>query len=331
MRAMILAAGFGTRLGALSDERPKPMLPVADYPLLRFNLALLAAHGFDEVAINLHHRGELIRAELGERAEGLRIVYSEEDTILGTGGGLRRMRDWLTDGGQPFVVLNGKLVTDVNLTALVGRHRESGAVATMVVREVPDAERWGAIDVGPTAGGAGRVVRMLEKGEHPDVRHRAMFTGVHVLEPRLVARLPDGESCIIRQGYLPALRDGEPIGAVLYDRYFQEHSTPARYLDGNLAVLRGEARLLRAPGPLTGAHPTAEIAPGARLAGVHRIGERARIGEGALIEDSVVGRGASVAPGAQLRRVVVWPGARAEGSIESAIVTPKGVFPIAQS
>ncbi|HEX4460770.1 MAG TPA: sugar phosphate nucleotidyltransferase, partial [Polyangia bacterium] len=89
-RALILAAGFGTRLGALSDERPKPLLPVCDIPLIRYAVALLRGHGITEVAVNLHHRGELIRAELGDG-----FHYSEESTILGTGGGIVQLQEWL--------------------------------------------------------------------------------------------------------------------------------------------------------------------------------------------------------------------------------------------
>jgi len=329
MRAMILAAGFGTRLGSLSDERPKPLLPVCDVPLLRYSLALLEAHGFTECAINLHHRGDLIREELADY-RGLALTFSPEEAILGTGGGLKRMAEWLTDGGrEPFLVLNGKLVVDPDLHALVAAHKKRGAAATMLVRDVPDAERWGAID----SDGNGRVLRMIgEAGPAAgEIVHRSMFTGVHVIAPSLLARLPAGESCIIRQGYLPALRAGEPIGAVLYDGYFQEHSTPERYLDGNLALLRGRARLRHPPGALVGADPSARVAASAILREPYRIGPGAIVGEGAVVgPDAVVGRRARVAAGARLERAVVWPDATVEGEVKDAIVTPRGAFPVGE-
>src|SRR5437660_102926 len=112
---MILAAGFGTRLGALSDERPKPLLPVADVPVIRFNLALLEAYGFAEVMVNLHHRGDLIERELGAGTARLRVHYARETEILGTGGGIKNVADWLTRGGRErFLVLNGKVVSDLD-------------------------------------------------------------------------------------------------------------------------------------------------------------------------------------------------------------------------
>ncbi|MGZ3440519.1 MAG: nucleotidyltransferase family protein, partial [Polyangia bacterium] len=168
-RALILAAGFGTRLGALSDERPKPLLPVCDIPLIRYAVALLRGAGIDEIAVNLHHHGELIRAELGDR-----FHYSEEPTILGTGGGIAKLADWLTSGGRDsFVVVNGKIVSDIDIAAALRHHDATNASATMLVREVPDAQKWGAIDVGDD----GRVTGII--GQGAPGAHACMFTGVH--------------------------------------------------------------------------------------------------------------------------------------------------------
>ncbi len=326
MRAMVLAAGFGTRLGALSDELPKPLLPVADAPILRYGLSLLAGHGFREVAINLHHHGDDIIDEL--RADSpVAITWSREERILGTGGGLRRMAGWLSDGSAPFLVMNGKLILDVDLGALVERHARSGAVATMVVREVADAEKWGAVDLDER----GRVLRILGSGAEGAAARRTMFCGVHVLSPSLLARLPEGESCVIRQGYLPALAAGERVEAVVYDGYFAEHSTPERYLDGNFAVIDGSARLRHAPAPRDGVDETARVAESAALVPPFRIGPGAVIGEGARVGPyAIVGGGAEVAAGARLARTVVWRGARVTGEVEGAIVTRRrGAFRVA--
>ena len=325
MRAIVLAAGLGSRLGALSDELPKPLFPVVDVPLVRYGLALLAGHGVEEVAINLHHRGELIVAELDGASEPMRIHWSREEAILGTGGGIRRVGDWLTDGGrEPFFVLNGKLVIDVDLTRLAECHRASGAIGTMVVREVPDAERWGAIDVDAS----GRVVKILGEGTG-EVARRTMFTGVHVLSPDFVKGLPSGESCAIRQGYVPALRAGAQIDSYLYHGYFQEHSTPERYLAGNRAVLAGEARLSYSPGAIDGIDDSARIARGVSLVPPYRIGAGAVIGAGATVGPfAVIGRGARVDDVAHIREAVVWPGVTARGSIEHAVVTRRGVHEI---
>jgi len=314
MRAMILAAGFGTRLGTLGEERPKPMFPVCDIPLVRYALALLRGHDVGEICVNLHHHGELIEAELGDE-----VSYSREEVILGTGGGLQRMGDWLTRGGRdPFFVVNGKLLVDADLHQLRARHERSDAAATMLLRETPDAARWGAIDVGDD----GRVTSII--GQGTPGAHSCMFTGVHILSPRILRRLPaTGESDSIRQAYLPALAAGEHIEGVLLDGYFHEHSIPERYLEGNWNALRGRARLKHSPGPFTGIDGAVhgEIVEPVRVAAGAVVEAGARVGP-----DVVVGKGAVVKAGARLERVVIWPGATAEGELRDAIVTPKGVF-----
>lgn len=322
VRAMLLCAGFGTRLGALSDLRPKPMLPVCDLPILRYGIAQLVGHGIRDIVINVHHRGDVIEQELGDGAAlGARIQYSHEAELLGTGGGLKRALPLLDPDGTdaPFVSMNGKLIFDVDLTALVAAFAaDREALGMMVVRRVPDAVAWGAVDVRATDGRS-RVVDVLGDGAH-------MFCGVHVTRPSVVARLPDGEACMIRQGYLPWLRAGAPVAAFEHgDGYFAEHSTPERYLASNWALLEGTA-LTHPPGPLTGVDPTARIAADAIVRGPVRIGPGARVEAGAVVGPlAVIGADATVAAGARLERTVVWSTARAEGVLADAIVTVRGV------
>ncbi len=319
---------MGTRLGELSDELPKPLLPVVDQPILRYGLALLAGHGIAEVTINLHHHSGLIVEELTVRPSGVAITWSHEPEILGTGGGIRRMADWLTQGDQmPCLVLNGKVIADVDLHALVARHRESGALATLVVREVADAARWGAIDLDEND----RVVEFLGEGHHARLARRTMFTGIQILSPELITGLPDGASCILRQGLIPALARGARIMALRYDGYFAEHSTPGRYLAGNWALLEGRAKLRFLPGKTHGIDETAAVAAGARLVAPYFIGAGARVEGGATVGPyAVVGQKARVTADAQLAHTVVWAGACAAGKLSHAIVTLRNVHRVAR-
>ena len=159
LRAMVLCAGMGSRLGGISDELPKPLLPVCNHPLVTYALSLCRGYGMREVAINLHHLGHLITNTVGNGASlGMDIHYSSESTLLGTGGGVRKMAEFLThDFREPCVVINGKLVVDVDLEAVLALHRVTGAAATMVLRETPDADEWGAVEVD----GDGRVYSIL--------------------------------------------------------------------------------------------------------------------------------------------------------------------------
>ena len=121
LRGMVLCAGMGTRLGQISMERPKPLLPVCDYPLARYAVALLRGYDIRDVVVNLHHLGDQIEAELGDGADlGVQLSYSREPEILGTGGGLRRMAEYLSHNGhEPCVVINGKIVAEIDLEAAI--------------------------------------------------------------------------------------------------------------------------------------------------------------------------------------------------------------------
>lgn len=331
LRGMVLCAGLGTRLGPLSEERPKPLLPVCDHALVRYALALLSGNGVHEVTINLHHLGHLIEAEVGTGADlGVTASYSREEEILGTGGGLRKVAAHLTHNGhEPAVVVNGKILIDVDLEAVMALHRITGAVGTMVLREAADADRWGAVEVSRD----GRVGRLLGQ-EAPGISRRerltkCMFTGVQIIEPTLLARLPYGKSCVIRDGYLPALRDGEIISGYIIPGYFHEHSTPARYLQGNINALRGLPQLKHSPGEMTGVSATARIGRGVEIRAPVRIADGAVIGDGATVgPDVVIGRGSVVDPGVYVERVVAFPGAHVRASLCDGIITPQGVYPV---
>jgi mannose-1-phosphate guanylyltransferase len=321
-RAMMLCAGRSTRLNGLANELPKPLAPVCDIAIVRYGIALLVAHGIRDIVINLHHLGELFTAELGDGAAlGARIQYSREPDILGTGGGVKRALSLLDPGGddEPFLVLNGKLVFDLDLTALLAAHRaDADVLGTMVVRKLDDPAAFRAVDV-DTSGAHPRVRNILGSGGY-------MFCGVQVTRASVMRNLPDGECCSVRQGYLPWLRTGGQVGAFEVGReYFAEHSTPRRYLDSNLAMVRG-ANLRFPPGQLTGVDPSAEIDDRAEIRAPVRIAARARIEAGAIVgPDAIVGADAVVAADADISQAVVWSGARAQGRLRDCIVARHSV------
>jgi NDP-sugar pyrophosphorylase family protein len=309
MRAMLLCAGLSTRLGKLGAECPKPMLPVCGIPILRYGIANLVGHGIRDLVINTHHRGDVIQRALGDgSALGARIQYSHEPVILGTGGGLKHALPLLDPDGrdEPFVSVNGKLIFDVDFTALVDAYRRAGDIlGMMVVRRVPDAKAWGAVNVAFDARGP-HVIDILGDGEH-------MFCGVHVTRPSVMARLPDGESDSIRQGYLPWLRAGQRVAAYEHEHgYFAEHSTPERYLESSWALLDGTS-LRYPPGPTRGIDPSARIDPGARIVEPVRICAGATVAANVTVGPyAVVGEGARVER--SIERTVVWAGATADAS-----------------
>lgn len=208
MRAMILAAGFGTRLRPLTNTVPKALVPLAGRPLIEYGLLFLKSQGIEEVVINLHHLGEKIRAALGDGSVyGLRIIYSPEDPILDTGGGIKKAQSFLD--GETFVVLNCDTILDLDLHALLTAHRQNRAAATLVLRPDPEAARYGILETDAS----GRIRRFL--GQPVEVREPLspyMFTGFQVLEPRVFNFMPEIKSfSTTREIYPQMLRAGEPL------------------------------------------------------------------------------------------------------------------------
>ena len=328
MNVMLLAAGRSTRLGALGQALPKPLVPICGVPAIRFGLHAARRAGARRIVINVFHRGDLVQATLGDGgADGVEIAYSIEEELLGTGGGLAKARALWTPG--PVLVMNAKVVAELDLSALGAEHEGGGGVATMLLRDDPQPRRWGAIATDAT----GRVVGILDaRSPRPPegpVTER-MFTGIHVLAPALLDRLRPVVCDVIRDAYIPALLAGETIRAAVTDRYFAEHSTPERYLAGNLALLRAPSLLSAPPAPLTGVDAGASVDPTARLVPPVRIQSGATIAAGASVgPDVVIGAGARVYPGVSIRRAVVWPNAVVTADVADAIVTSEGIVPAA--
>lgn len=328
---MILAAGFGSRLGTLSQHRPKPMLPVAGLPLVRWAVLWLRHHGIEKMVVNLHHLGEQIEAELGNgSALDVEIQYSRENgQILGTGGGLRQARPWLDDGDDaPIVIVNGKILLDLDLSDVLTRHRAAGAEATMVLRPDPEARTWGSFRLDET----GRIAEFLgaspkTPGTKDPVSAPLMFTGVHVVQPRFLERIPpEGEQCIIRTAYRELFHEGRGLFGDVTEGYWAEHSTPARYLDGVAAVLSGRVSLPFAPHPLAGIHESARVAEDAKIVPPVWIDRDAVIESKAVVGPLVqVGRNARVATGVSISRSIVWDTVAVTHDLEDGIATPDGV------
>jgi NDP-sugar pyrophosphorylase family protein len=208
-RAMVLAAGRGTRLAPLTDRLPKPLMPVAGRPLLAHILDFLRAGGIDDVVINLHHLGHLIEREIEDgRRFGLRVRYSWEPQILDSGGGIKQAEPMLA--GEPFVVANGDSLLELPLRELIEFHRRRGGIATMAVRPDPDAARWGPIEL--DADDRVRRVVGLPEGEEVRPLREYMFPGLHIFEPAVFAWMAPGRSfSVIRETYPGLLAAGQAV------------------------------------------------------------------------------------------------------------------------
>ena len=234
MRAMILAAGFGTRLRPLTNTVPKALVPVAGRPLIEYGLLFLKSQGIEEVIINLHHLGEKIRATLGDGSVyGLRITYSPEDPILETGGGIQKAQTFLD--GETFIVLNCDTILDLDLSALLTTHRQNRATATLVLRPDPEAARYGLLETNADS----RIRRFLgQPTEVSEPLSPYMFTGCQMLEPRIFAFMPTGKPfSTTRETYPQMLHAGEPLYGFI-------HTGPWIVVDDAAGVARATQTLI---------------------------------------------------------------------------------------
>jgi NDP-sugar pyrophosphorylase family protein len=234
--ALLLAAGLGTRLRPLTLTTPKPLLPLNGELLIDHQLYYLAAAGIEEVAINLHHLGHLIRKHVGDgRRYGLTVAYSEEPEILGTGGAIQKARPLAGTGA--FLVLNADALLDADLAAVMDAHRASGAEATMVVKPLEPNDAFT-----PIAVDAHRQVSGFGTGRH-------YYTGLQILTPSIFEVLPPAgtEACLIRDGYQRLLERGAAIHAYEHQGYANDLGTPASYAQARADIVCGRFRLCGKP------------------------------------------------------------------------------------
>lgn len=230
MKAMVLAAGQGTRLRPVTDGRPKALVPVAGRPMIEYALLLLRHYGIREIIINLHHFGEQIEQHLGDgRQLGLEISYSIERELLGTGGGLLKAKPFLQDG--TFIVINTDALIDLNLAELIAFHRQAGAAATLVLRSDEKADQYGSMDID----GEGRICRFLEaKAPTASVGpiRKLMFTGVQIFEPTVFGYMDAGEAAqkfsTTMQTYPRMLQAGEALYGFCFEGFWQDLGTVER-------------------------------------------------------------------------------------------------------
>ena len=319
-RAFVLAAGRGTRLRPLSLERPKPAWPFFDVPVAAWVVGMLSAAGVRRVVLNRHHLGEALQQALEPWIPGgLRLDWSPEPRLLGTGGALVPWREALSGG--PFFLANADTVQELDLAALARAHRARGALVTLSVAEAPPGG-----DAPLEVDDSGRVVRLLDArspGSRPG--RPCAFTGVHLLEPEILAHLPDPPFCIVADVHRALVARGAPVYAHRLEggAFWSDLGTPSRYVSAHVEFMARHG----APGAAAGRQVEGGARAGdGRVIGPAFLGEGCRLGVGARVGPGVVvGRGSEVAAGARVERAVLWPGART-GSVRRAVVSDSGAI-----
>jgi mannose-1-phosphate guanylyltransferase len=305
MKAMVMAAGLGTRLRPLTYELPKPMVPVANRPIMEHILRGLARHGFDEAIANLHWFPETIRGRFGDGSGlGLELTYSYEERLLGTAGGVRNVREFF--GRDAFLVMAADALTDIDLAALARAHRESGWIATLAAKRVPDTSDYGVI----VTGSDGRVQGFQEKPDPSEALSDLANCMIYVLEPEIFDYFPDREEVDFASDVFPALLDHDvAFGVHVADAYWNDVGSLVEYFRGNLDVLAGVVGV-EPDGELIDADRGRLPVEGIEASGTILLGERVRIEADARLEGPlVIGPGCVIGRRAMVRESVLLPGA----------------------
>ncbi|HEX4187127.1 MAG TPA: NDP-sugar synthase [Solirubrobacteraceae bacterium] len=305
---MVLAAGLGTRLRPLTYEVTKPMVPVLDRPVMEHIVDLLDQHGFEDVIANLHYFPDSIRGHFGDR-----MSYRFEPELLGTAGGVRAVAEFF--GDEPFLVISGDALTDIDLTALAARHREAGGIATLAVKQVPDTREFGVV----LHDRDGRITGFQEKPSPDEALSDLGNCGIYVFEPAIFDYFPDREFVDWASDVFPVLLENDvPFYIHEVREYWNDIGSLGELRKGTFDALRGELHLKVAgeevrPGITVGDGST--LPEDIDIEAPAWIGRDVRIGEGVrLMCPIVVGDGVSIGQGAQLRGSIVFPGTEIPGA-----------------
>jgi mannose-1-phosphate guanylyltransferase/phosphomannomutase len=323
MKAVVMAGGEGSRLRPLTLTRPKPMLPVANRPLLGHILGLLKRHGILDVVVTLQYLPNLIQDYFGDgKSLGMNIDYVIEDTPLGTAGSVKNAQSYLP-GDEPFLVISGDALTDFDLTNIVEHHRQTEALVTVALYHVPNPLEYGVVNVNEN----GRITQFLEKPGWGEVTSDAVNTGIYVIQPEVLDRMPAGQNLDWSHDVFPAmLTQGEPLFGHVTNGYWCDTGTLTEYHRANADLLNGALNLGELGQHIGGGIWTGgqvEIAPDAQLFGPIYLGQEVKI-KGAVIihgpavvrdytvldnrvriDRSIIMRNCYIGEGAELHGVVV--------------------------
>ena len=302
MKAMVLAAGLGTRLKPITYEIPKPMVPVLDRPVMAHITGMLERQGFTDLIANLHYYPETIREYFGDR-----LTYRFEEELLGTAGGVRNVRDFF--GDEPVVIVSGDALTDTDLNDLVDRHNRAGGIATLTVKKVDDTREYGVV----IHDADGRIQGFQEKPDPAEALSDLGNCGIYCFSPEIFDYFPDRPFADWAHDVFPALLENDvPFYIHEIDDYWNDVGSLAELRQGTWDALDGKLGL-----GVTGEQVAEGVTVGvdSSLDGVEVVEGPVRDGAGVsfgagvkLLGPVAIGDGASIGAGAALRDTIVFPG-----------------------
>jgi mannose-1-phosphate guanylyltransferase len=322
MRAVVLVGGQGSRLRPITYDVPKAMVPLRNQPFMGYMMDFLRAAGLEGAVLSLGYLPDPIQEYFeGKDLDGFSIDYAVEDTALGTAGGIKNAEGYLD--GRPFVVVNGDVLSGMDLRVAIDKHKESDALATIVLTSVEDPTAYGLVEVDHEM----LVHRFLEKPAADEVTTNLVNAGIYVLEPEVLAMIPAGREVSIEREIFPYLQAERRLRAYVSSSYWKDIGTPRSYLAASQDVLSGAVGAREGfdylqvdPSAVLGKGvkvlPPVSVAAdcvlknGATVGGRSSLGRGCRIGEGAVVEGSILLDGAEVEADAVVRGSIIGPGAR---------------------
>jgi len=314
MQALILAGGEGTRLRPLTYTVPKPVLPLAGRPHIAYVIDWLVRHGVDDVVVSCGFLAEGMRRALRELEPGVEIRFAEEPDARGTAGAIRFADEML---GERFLVLNGDVLCDLDLTALIAQHERTGARATIALYPVEDPTGYGLIHRRDD----GEITEFLEKPKPDQIDTDEINAGAYLLERSVLDEIPPDVAVSIEREVFPRLI-GKGLYGIRLEGYWLDIGTPARYLEANWDILERRVETVTGEtldGP-TMVGEGSEVSPDARLEPPYVIGRNCRIGPGAVVERSVLLDGCAIERGTVTNSILsagvtVEEGATLDGAV----------------
>jgi mannose-1-phosphate guanylyltransferase len=319
MKALFLAGGFGTRLKPITDDLPKPMVPIMGKPLLERNIENLKKHGVDEIVLSTCYKPHKIERYFEDgRKLGVKISYISEDVPLGTAGAIRNARSFFDD---TFLVFNADILSDIDVSEMIRFHKEKGVLATVAATQVDNPSAYGVIEQDQN----GFITAFKEKPQPHESCSRLINAGVYIFEPQLLEKIPPGRAVSIeRETYPLLLQKGFRIAVYNRCSYWLDLGTPEKYLRAHKDILEGILKIgdhdfIKNPRYIS---RTAKISHGARILGSVYIGDNVEIGSFAVVgphtvlcDDSSVGMGAKVVGSVVWDHVHVGGGASVVNSV----------------
>jgi NDP-sugar pyrophosphorylase family protein len=304
MRGMILAGGLSTRLQPLTNDVPKPLVPVLDRPVVGHVIDYLRRFDVDDIVVNVHYHADAVERFIGDGGDfGVRMSYLREEKLLGSAGAVKQVEDRFQ---STFVVIGCDDVTDIDLHAALEFHRARRAEATIVLHEADDVTQYGVV----ITGADGRITDFQEKPPKGTERSHLANTGIYIFEPSVLARIPSATFYDFGKQVFPEMLGSEArFFGVRQRSYWCDIGTPAEYRRAHFDALAGRVQLTPGRGAVVRDGMMfgfgAAVDGSARIEAPASIGAGCEIGAGAVIESSILWRGVRVGPGARVTNAVL--------------------------